>query len=99
MTEKTIQQLDAESLSQVVAHIGERAVTRRELRDAFDRVANKTNWKLPVNAVIEATAADQLLISEAVVFFTGSVPTITRVPNWPHLSLVRADGYYKAVGA
>ncbi len=102
LSTQTIEQLiaseKASSDAQVVAHVNGRAVTRRELSAAFDLVADPTNWKNRIDAVILTTdVAELALISEAVTFFAGCVPTFTNVAcNRTH---VRAKGYYAAVGA
>jgi len=87
----------------VVANVNGRAVTRGELSAAFDRVANKVNWKLPINTVITVTGDDMPVIVEAVKFFAGCIPTFTpaRGKNEPGVYRVRvkAKGYYAAVGA
>src|SRR5262245_44728559 len=93
----------AASLAQVVAEVNGRKVTRGELRDAFDRVADKANWKNPVDAVIDISGdAEMAMIREAVIFFTGSVPKFAprkgaKLPGCRYR--VTARGYYLAVGA
>lgn len=69
-----------------------------DLRHAFDLVANRENWKLPVDATVKAAdPAERRRIAEAVVFFTGSVV------EWSHFGRGRwnckASGYYAAIGA
>lgn len=63
---------------------------------AFGRVQNATNWKLPVDGTVKCSARALGFLLEAVVFFTGSVPTFERVAGGFR---VRAAGYYAAVGA
>lgn len=68
-----------------------------ELTKAFDLVANKENWKLPVKAVLlTETSPDIMAIRDAVIHFTGSVPTFTFGKT---KVLVKATGYYEAIGA
>jgi hypothetical protein len=68
------------------------------LSPAFDRVANKENWKFAIDAVIDIADMDeQLVIHEAVIFYTGSVPTFTHLTG--HSFRVRARGYYAAIGS
>jgi hypothetical protein len=70
---------------------------RSELSAAFDRVAHAEDFKLPVSTALPALSkAEQALISDAVVFFTGSVPTFRKVGA---STLVEAAGYYATVGA
>lgn len=88
----------------IVARIDGRDVTRGELRRAFDAVANPTNWKLPVRGQLTPNEVEKLggvaVIREAVIFFTGSVPTIGRAPHVAGNGFrVVAEGYYSAVGA
>jgi hypothetical protein len=66
------------------------------LTAAFNLVANRKNWKMPVNKTVAATA-NREEISEAVVYFTGSVPSFEPLPNGR--VRVRARGYYSAIGA
>lgn len=70
------------------------------LRSAFEKVQDAENWKNPIDAVV--LADDVSVTAAAIVFFTGSVPTCTAVYDRPgHIVgyIVRADGYYEAVGA
>lgn len=78
--------------------------SRQELLDAFARV-EPPNWKDPINKVVNVndwTVEDYAKVREAVVFFTGSVPSFSPagydVNNQP-LSRVKAAGYYATVGA
>jgi len=69
-----------------------------ELRDAFEKVADRENWKMPVKAFASLrTDRERKRMREAVMFMTGSVPTITRTRGTIHK--VVADGYYAAIGA
>lgn len=67
-----------------------------QLAAAFDLVAPKPNWKMPINAKLHRIDCDETLLSDAVIHFTGSVPTITRRGGWRH---VKAAGYYRTIGA
>lgn len=68
------------------------------LSPAFDRVANKENWKFAIDAVIDIADMDeQLVIHEAVIFYTGSVPTFEHVSG--RAFRVKARGYYAAIGS
>lgn len=66
-----------------------------ELEKAFDLVANKEHWKLPVNALVPH-GTDENLITEAVIHFTGSVPSFKETKKGIR---VRAAGYYNTIGA
>jgi hypothetical protein len=94
--------------AEIVTTVFGRPVTRGELLAAFNRVADRTNWKNSINAVITISTLDEKnLIREAVIFFTGSVPAFIPVrvkllegerEGLP-LYRVQAVGYYAAIGA
>jgi hypothetical protein len=72
--------------------------TVNEMSRAFDRVKSAENWKNPISKIIEIKGdEDARLITEAVIFYTGSVPTIT--PLGMGKFGVKAAGYYLTVGA
>ena len=83
--------------NQTAAIVLGKAVTRDELHDAFNLVANRANWKFPVNCTVNADAAKRALIREAVIFFTGSVPRFHRIARGQYR--VSAPGYYATIGA
>lgn len=88
----------AELDNMTVAVSGSMSWTRRELNDLFKRVEPAGNWKLRIDAVAVAADDRELLgIREAVIFFTGSVPTMT--PKGRNRYHVKAAGYYAAIGA
>lgn len=105
---------DAEALEarkQIVARIAGRDVTRGELADLFDRLVLATlgdapldrgSWKCPLDGELELDGWQVLALREAVIFFTGSVPTF-RPLRRPTLHTrryrVTAAGYYATVGA
>ena len=62
-----------------------------ELTAAFQLVANRDHWKNAISARVEADA-DLELIQEAIIHFTGTVPTFERCPSGR--VLVKAAGYY-----
>lgn len=100
---KTTEQVLAEANAQVVEQIDGQPVTRGELNAAFALVENKENWKLPIDALVTIQDRNRPrreieLIRKAVVFFTGSVPTIDRGVRGGTIR-VKAAGYYNAVGA
>ena len=69
----------------------------------FDLVANKANWKLPIDAMIDAPELPEYrelfknMITKAVVFYTGCVPLIVDLGD--KQIGVKAVGYYEAIGA
>jgi len=69
--------------------------TEEQLHAAFDKVANKDNWKFPVDAVISRNDLD--VTAKAVEFFTGSKLKIAE--DLGANLRVQAIGYYAAVGA
>lgn len=89
--------------NEVVWIVKDRPVTKGELTKAFNQVANKANWKLPISAMVEVSsdkdeAAEQLAVLEAAVqFFTGSTPTFKTLRSGN--VAVNAPGYYAVVGA
>ncbi len=96
---RQVHELDA----MVVAQIMGRDVTRGELSAAFDRVANRSNWKGEIDAIVDVGGdVDVETIRAAVAFFTGSKATFApmiggTLPGCRYH--VRAAGYYAAVGA
>ncbi len=73
--------------------------TDKQLSDAFDRVRDSKNWKNPIKAdIIVVDEADRALITEAVIHYTGSVPTFTRKGN-DAFTRVKAAGYYLTIGS
>jgi len=84
--------------AQVVASLGGREFTRGELSAAFDAVANKANWKAPIDAVGIFSESYQAAIAVAVEFFAGCKPTFTPINDSPFVH-VEAVGYYEAIGA
>ncbi len=86
-----------ESNAQVV--VESKGWTRGDLSEAFDRVANKENWKLAIDTTIECSADDHAIICEAVAFFTGSVANVTPVGEGAKRFHFKAAGYYSAIGS
>lgn len=69
--------------------------SRNQLKEAFDRVANRDNWKSPIDNIV--ALADVQVTMAAISFYTGSLPAVTLLPDG--LCAVQAIGYYLAVGA
>ena len=80
----------------VVGEVMGQPVTRGELEAAFNRVANTNNWKDPIAKIVTLDERGIALTREAVIFFTGSVPTFTRIGGE---YMVQAAGYYLTIGA
>lgn len=72
---------------------------QKQLREAFEMVENKLNWKNPIKRTLPIDTSDEqlALIDEAVRHFAGCTATITRRPDGR--AVVTAPGYYVAVGA
>lgn len=69
--------------------------TQEALRAAFDKVADRRNWKNPIEAEI---ARDEFAITaEAVQFYTSS--TLVIAEDRGATLLVKAAGYYRTVGS
>jgi hypothetical protein len=82
----------------VVATIMGKSVTQGELSDAFDKVTNKANWKLPIKKTVVLSGDFEMeMIREAVVFFTGSKATF-KAKGLSRYE-VKAAGYYAVIGA
>ena len=65
----------------------------------FSLVADASNWKAPIAAEVTIAPEGLGFVLAAVTFFTGSVPTFELVGRGPVRFMVRAAGYYAAVGA
>jgi len=88
----------------VVAEVNGKPVTHGELNAAFSAVANKENWKMPINAVVSLNSETMAVMREAVIFFTGSVPKFKAIgattnKNGAGNYKVTAKGYYLTIGA
>lgn len=70
------------------------AYTQEELETAFKKVQDKKHWKNPIKAFIDK--ADQMVVQEAIIHFTATVPTFTKINQGPNKGkvLVQAEGYY-----
>lgn len=75
--------------------IPEYNMTRGQLKEAFEKVQNKENWKLPIDSL--CVPQDVQNIKNAIIFFTGSVPTFKKSEKG-YTYRVQAAGYYAAVG-
>lgn len=73
--------------------------TEEALKEAFELVAPKPNWKLPIDATLPSITSikKRNLIAFAVMFFTGSTATWSKTPGGK--IRVTAPGYYASVGA
>lgn len=98
-----IAKIEAESAATIVDRIDGRNITRAELQLAFDAVADKSNWKNPIDTFIDLDTYTMQVVRHAVIFFAGCVPTFEAVSGQTTGGLrryrVKAVGYYIAVGA
>jgi hypothetical protein len=68
------------------------------LTKAFNLVANKEDWRAAVNTfladeTLKTAGFDLAAVREAVVYFTGTMPTFKRAGFAPHGYAVTATGY------
>ena len=76
--------------------VDESGYSQNQLKEAFNLVANKENWKLPIDTQVPACAPADL-IARAIAWYTGSIAKFSLATNgWLN---VEAEGYYKAIGA
>lgn len=77
--------------------VSTKGFTRGELKTAFDKLTEgMENWKMPIHTRIHI--GEWNLMIEACAFFTGSNLWQVRDLGLGMME-VKADGYYKAVGA
>ena len=86
-----------------ITYLWNQVVTKEDIaymekrEEAFDSLTEgMDNWKMPIAAKIKKS--DFSLCNEACIHYTGSVLTITK-ENGDGTVNVKADGYYKAIGA
>lgn len=100
-----IEKADAEVVAQIYWHptnvIGGVAnveeVTRGELKEAFDMVADPDNWKNPIDVRIKNPGPRMMaMIDESVRFFAGCTAHVRPHHDTVHIT---AKGYYLAIGA
>lgn len=90
---------EAQAARQTVAYgpNGE-GFTRQRLLDLFNVVANPDNWKVEIDTMIDLAREDEEALKQAIIFFTGSTPTIKYLGNGLEAH-VTAAGYYQTCGA
>lgn len=93
-----VNKLVAEASAQVVSNVNGRPVTRGQLAAVFDRVKDAEHWKNPIDALVVLEKDEVPLMEEAIVFFTGSVPSIVEVGIGGAYH-VTAAGYFETIGA
>jgi hypothetical protein len=95
-----VQDLENKISKAVVAEIMGKPVTRAELSAALDIVADKTDWKNPINTVVDLDRYTKAMVKEAVWFFTGSLPRFQRMGGTTTGGMgryrVKAAGYYSS---
>lgn len=107
MLDVDITKLVAESNAQVVSTVLGKPVTRGQLSVIFDKVnpakfGTGHHWKEAIDQIVILSREEREMLHEAVIFFTGSVPTFEdRGGVAPRLRRyrVRAAGYFATIGA
>lgn len=83
--------------NKVVAKVGKIDLTISTLKEYFNSVQNTENWKLGVkNKEVFFSTLEQRIIDEAVIFYTGSIPSWKFSNGKTFISFA---GYYEAIGA
>jgi hypothetical protein len=73
--------------------------TQEQLKEAFNEIAPKPNWKNPINRTIFTPGkAKKALLEAACIHFTGSVLTFGPSGTASRVR-VKAAGYYKTIGS
>jgi hypothetical protein len=67
-----------------------------ELKAAFDKVCSPTDWKKPINSIIEAK--DKNIVAEAIMHYTATTAYFEKLPNTNEVNKdmwlrVKAAGY------
>lgn len=76
---------------QVKAHARQLDEQKAILEPYFNRVANPTDWKARIDAIIPED--DRFLTFQAIQFFTATDATFVRVPSQPGYLRVTSIGY------
>lgn len=71
--------------------------SQRQMNAAFELVKPKPHWKSRIDATIPADKIDG--VTEAVIYFTGSVPDMIPIGKNGNKIRVRAAGYWATIGA
>ena len=64
---------------------------------AFTQICNKTNWKLPIDAIVPISHVT--LYSRAITFMTGATVHAIEQPKTPMMVRLTSLGYYGGAGA
>jgi len=75
--------------------VSTKGYTRKQLSDAFDSIADPSNWKLPVTGIVKLDDLD--LYNEACIFFTGGPLTVEYIQC--DRAAVSGAGYYEIIGS
>tara|TARA_Y100000296_G_C5134174_1_gene237250 strand:+ start:621 stop:881 length:261 start_codon:yes stop_codon:yes gene_type:complete len=75
--------------------VSAKGYTHGQLKEAFGKVHNQDNWKLPIDELCKKSETD--VVKEAIIYFTGSIPNFANFDD-EHVN-VTAIGYYEAIGA
>lgn len=75
--------------------VSTKGYTRKQLSNAFDTIADPSNWKLPVTGIVKLDDLD--LYNEACLFFTGGPLTVEYIEG--NRAKVSGAGYYEIIGS
>jgi hypothetical protein len=93
--EKQMENL-VEKMSELDSRIVHRGYTHQELREAFELIENKENWKNPISAVIDSMKF--YLCDAAAEYFTGAgLKKVFQVSD--SRVMISGPGYYLTIGA
>lgn len=71
--------------------------TSTEMQAAFEMVRDKSDWKKPIDIVIDDPGPKNLAcMEEAIIFYTGSTATVRELPSGR--LKITAPGYYNTIG-
>lgn len=68
-----------------------------DVHDAFDRVCDKTNWKLPIDKALVCSADEAIFIRYAIEFMAGG--GARAINQFDDTYRFRHPGYYVVIGA
>jgi len=69
------------------------------MKEAFEEVQSPHGWKHRIcHPMAECSVDKEKLLHDAIIWYTGSVPTFRRFPD-SVIVIVEADGYYATIGA
>jgi len=82
---------------QIVGEAFGQPISRGQFQEAFKKVHNSKNWKLPINAIVPLNVIEVEIMKQAIPFFVGSEPKVSYVGGGKYR--IEAAGYYVSIGA